>query len=748
MVGISHIGSATILFHSDFESSGFHSAREIKPKTKTIELLSHPELDLWWPSGGGQGILCPEFPEHRESFQYKSRKGRWLKGVTGISKSFDKWTSVCAWGLAEWYAGDRVIQARTRGKIKLDPNKPISGTHSALIQTDFDSSAVLRHPIMAPKNGRLIVRFAIRFPDDLTGPWNGTFPLLQCGMNDRLSPHVAMKRPTNESAIQFSLTERPFVKFVRHRHSNPIPIAANKTYDVETQFEPVSDSVYVCSLRINGVIQSVVTSLHQPFREKDRYWVALGKTGDRSYPVCFWLDDIYVSDTPIGRIPKQPVLSCSSGHLIVVPNAFGRDIARAAHWQISADHSWLLPAFSSGEDPLHVRKLPPLESISLPRTAMAKYTFESSVPLPFDIPESSQYWARLRHRNSFGVWGPWSLPLDIPPKWVQAGQNTGMPKIDDAYFTQPGRENKLKEIRKGRWYDLHFRFPPAANPSLLDACLSGDLDAPGMNHYDRGGVFRSQSNYFVSLDLAHKTVWTAEDEGSTRHIMLLGDSAKYVDDTQERSLWDSQGGKARVRVRLLKEAKSGTWKLLARMASTSKGISPAYGDLFYVANPQAPAPSTSTLVYFLAIIGGASLAAGFMIGLLLLVKRHARTRREAFASIGLSAPADQYQNEHIQKSIEYIEGNLSRPISVGEVANAVGISPGRLSVIFRDETGSNVLGFIHAAKIKEAQRMLRESNLTANEIAFKAGFNTATSFNRTFKRYVGTTPLAYRETHK
>lgn len=745
VIGIIHGCLSAVLFHSNFESEGFHVARPVEAGSKTIELLPHGELELWWPQDGGKGIIAPEFPKHRELFEYKARNGLRLEGVVGISKNHDKWTSVHAWGLAEWYAEERVIQARTHGKIELDPNIPISGTHSALFRTDFDSSAILHHRMTESPQREMNASFVVRFATEVTRPWSGHFPLLHCRFGDRLAPHVAITRQEDAGTIQFAYAQRPFVEFVREQHSSPIPVVGGETYKVETRFEPKADSVYICSLRVNGKVQSVVTSLHRQHREKKGYWVALGKIADASYPASFWLDNILLSDTPLGRIPNQPSLSCSSAHLVAVAEKGRQGNARAAHWQISAGRNWLLPAFSTGHDPLHVWKLPPLQAISIGRRSMEKLVFETSVPLPFMIPKSGQYWARLRHMNPHGVWGPWSRPLAIEALWPQSGRSTGMPRIDNAYFTQPGQQRRITRINSGSWYDLHFRFPPKAAPTFLDVCLNGNQGASAMSYHNRGGVFRARDNYIVSLDLANKAVWTIENEGSAEHIMLLGDLGKYVDDTDGRSWYDAANGKARARIRLSQRARKGTWKLLAYMGSQSGGVSPIFQDLVYVEDRKKADQTPSSSIRIFAGIGMVASAAILVTLVYLLLQAIFRWRKPDFSSIDSIKPADEYRNPLVKKSIEYIQGNLGSPISLRDVADAVGISPGRLGVAFRDETGCSVLEYVHAVKIRKAQEMLRSSDLSANDIALQVGFNSITSFNRAFRRYSNTTPLAYRK---
>ena len=57
---------------------------------------------------------------------------------------------------------------------------------------------------------------------------------------------------------------------------------------------------------------------------------------------------------------------------------------------------------------------------------------------------------------------------------------------------------------------------------------------------------------------------------------------------------------------------------------------------------------------------------------------------------------------HIRRSIDYIYDNLQRQVSVSELAQKEGLSPGYFSRLFVKEMGVNVTQFINDAKIRTA----------------------------------------------
>jgi AraC-like DNA-binding protein len=60
----------------------------------------------------------------------------------------------------------------------------------------------------------------------------------------------------------------------------------------------------------------------------------------------------------------------------------------------------------------------------------------------------------------------------------------------------------------------------------------------------------------------------------------------------------------------------------------------------------------------------------------------------------------------------------------------------------------NVSQFINEARVGEACRLLRETDLQITQIIYASGFNTKSNFNREFVRVTSSTPSEWRARHK
>lgn len=81
---------------------------------------------------------------------------------------------------------------------------------------------------------------------------------------------------------------------------------------------------------------------------------------------------------------------------------------------------------------------------------------------------------------------------------------------------------------------------------------------------------------------------------------------------------------------------------------------------------------------------------------------------------------------------------------VADYAGEVGVTPGHLNALCRDELGTSAGRRIRRRITLEAQRLLLYTDLTAAEIADRLGFEDPSYFARFFRREAGQAPIAFR----
>ena len=93
----------------------------------------------------------------------------------------------------------------------------------------------------------------------------------------------------------------------------------------------------------------------------------------------------------------------------------------------------------------------------------------------------------------------------------------------------------------------------------------------------------------------------------------------------------------------------------------------------------------------------------------------------------------------------YVQHNLSAPVSVNELAKSLFISRTHLAAKFKKETGMTLTEFILKEKTQEAKRLLRYSDKSLSLISNYLGFSSQSHFTKTFKKLTGITPKEYRD---
>jgi transcriptional regulator GlxA family with amidase domain len=92
--------------------------------------------------------------------------------------------------------------------------------------------------------------------------------------------------------------------------------------------------------------------------------------------------------------------------------------------------------------------------------------------------------------------------------------------------------------------------------------------------------------------------------------------------------------------------------------------------------------------------------------------------------------------------------HLSEPLDIAAMAGNAGVSPRTFARRFREETGTTPLQWLLAQRVLEARRLLEETDLPIDEVAWRAGFGGAASLREHFRRATATTPTAYRRSFR
>ena len=106
-------------------------------------------------------------------------------------------------------------------------------------------------------------------------------------------------------------------------------------------------------------------------------------------------------------------------------------------------------------------------------------------------------------------------------------------------------------------------------------------------------------------------------------------------------------------------------------------------------------------------------------------------------------PLDQ---QFVEQATAFVEQNLdNEALSVETLSEALNVSRVHLYKKMLSLTGSTPSEFIRTIRLRRGEQLLRQSQLSVAEIAYKVGFNNPRYFAKYFNEMYGMTPSQYKE---
>ena len=102
----------------------------------------------------------------------------------------------------------------------------------------------------------------------------------------------------------------------------------------------------------------------------------------------------------------------------------------------------------------------------------------------------------------------------------------------------------------------------------------------------------------------------------------------------------------------------------------------------------------------------------------------------------------------IEMSREFIEQNYEKDISISDIVENLYVTPNYFSHMFKKETGEGCVEYISRIRVEKAKKLLKETLHLNYQIAEMTGFKDANYFSLIFKKYVGVSPMEYRNGKK
>jgi two-component system response regulator YesN len=99
----------------------------------------------------------------------------------------------------------------------------------------------------------------------------------------------------------------------------------------------------------------------------------------------------------------------------------------------------------------------------------------------------------------------------------------------------------------------------------------------------------------------------------------------------------------------------------------------------------------------------------------------------------------------VEEAKYYIENNLSKEVSLEEVAYFLGLNASYFSQLFKQTTNETFVQYRIKRRMEKAKKLLEIPHYRITDISYEIGYADHPHFTKTFKKYAGISPSEYRK---
>lgn len=129
--------------------------------------------------------------------------------------------------------------------------------------------------------------------------------------------------------------------------------------------------------------------------------------------------------------------------------------------------------------------------------------------------------------------------------------------------------------------------------------------------------------------------------------------------------------------------------------------------------------------------------------LLVLWRMAERRRRPPSAGEGSKKGTPARGQELLRRAKAYLDRHYARPMTLDDIAEALGVSPYHLSHVFSRESEFSLFAYLTLLRMNKAKALLKERRLPVAEVARAVGYEDAGYFAKVFHRHAGVSPRHY-----
>lgn len=116
-----------------------------------------------------------------------------------------------------------------------------------------------------------------------------------------------------------------------------------------------------------------------------------------------------------------------------------------------------------------------------------------------------------------------------------------------------------------------------------------------------------------------------------------------------------------------------------------------------------------------------------------------------FNDMGEGQSAGKSISLQLGSAIEYVDKNYPNNFKISDLANECHMSETHFRRIFQEKMNMTPVEYVNFVRVRKACELIDKTDISMEDVAEKVGFVTPSTFNRNFRRIIGTSPYQWKK---
>lgn len=116
-----------------------------------------------------------------------------------------------------------------------------------------------------------------------------------------------------------------------------------------------------------------------------------------------------------------------------------------------------------------------------------------------------------------------------------------------------------------------------------------------------------------------------------------------------------------------------------------------------------------------------------------------------FNDMGEEQSAGKSVSLQLGSAIEYVDKNYPNNFKISDLANECHMSETHFRRIFQEKMNMTPVEYVNFVRVRKACELIDKTDISMEDVAEKVGFVTPSTFNRNFRRIIGTSPYQWKK---